>query len=183
MNQSECADERTPAFDETLLPHDSLGGRGLAIFTVSLLAVASVTGLILTVSGLWIIALFLIGDLTLLLFAAHLLRKSRKRSERIVIDRGSLVVSRYRAQRLVDQRRLAVFGLSLEREDDPDFGCQRLSLILRGKRYEVAHDLAPEARDAFACRLSNALAQAGGSSMVRRIDRPSLLTGEPIFAR
>lgn len=183
MNHSECADERAPAFDELLRPHDSLGGRGLSIFTVSLLAGASAIGLMLAASGLWVIALFVVGDQTLLAFAAHLLRKSRRRSERVLIDRGSLVISRYRARRLVDQRRLAIFGLALARESDPDFGCQRLSLVLRGKRYEVAHDLAPDDRDGFACRLADALAEAGGSSAVRRIDRPSLLAGEPSFAR
>lgn len=172
-----------PLFDETIRPHDSLGDRGFAAFVVVILSGACAAGLALALTGYAPIALFLVGDIGLLAGAGYLFRRSRRRAERVVIRDGSVVLSRFVADRLVDQRRLAVFGLALEREDDSDFGCQRTSLVLRGVRHDVGRDLAPAQRDAFAQRLATALADAGGASTVRRIEKPALLTGEPSFAR
>ena len=182
---SEPADVRSdaPSLDVSLQPHDSLGERGFAIVMVSLLGGASAAGVVLALSGFAVVALFLLADVALLALAFRVFRRSQRRCERIVIECGSVLISRYRAARLVDQRRLAVVGLALEREDDPDFGCQRLSFVLRGRRYDIARDLAPAERDAIASRLADALADAGGASTVRRIHLPSLLTGEPSFAR
>lgn len=172
-----------PLFAEDIRPHDSLGDRGFAIFVAVILTGACAIGLVLALAGYTPIALFLIGDIGLLAGAGRLFRRSRRRMERVVIRDGSVVISRFVGERLVDQRRLAVFGLALEREDDPDFGCQRTSLVLRGVRHDVGRDLAPAQRDAFARRLAAALADAGGASTVRRIERPGLLSGEPSYAR
>ena len=48
----------------------------------------------------------------------------------------------------------------LERQDHEEFGTQRLDLVSRGSRLEVARFLGPDAKADLADRLTRALAQA-----------------------
>lgn len=175
--------EDTEPFDARIVPNDSLGSRGFFIFAAVVLAFLSAVELTLAVLGHWMIAAFFLLDGGFLLIAAFLSRQDMQRSERIVISGGSVCISIFERERLVDQKRLMVFGISVEREDDPDFGCQSLSLVLRGRRYVVAAALAPHERGEFADKLVIAIREAGGCPTVRKIEHPPLLATEPSYAQ
>jgi uncharacterized membrane protein len=175
------ADAGAPAdalvLDIRLEPSDSLGDRGFFVFTTTALS------LVMAIDLALVVPLFFALDGLCLVAAGLLCRRARRRSERIIVSGGTVRISRFRGHRLIDQQRLPVFGLSIEREDDPDYGCQRVSLILRGKRYDVAADLAPRERENFVDHLIQALEAAGGKPRVHRIKRLPLLAAFPSYAQ
>lgn len=166
---------RQEEFRAVIVPHRALS-------TVHYLALA---GLTLTLSlaiqvplvriGAWPSALFGSCETLLLLVAVLLHRRSQQREEIVTVAAGSLHVLRRRQGRVTDARRLPIFGLHVVRSDDPEYGCQSLVLELRGKRTEIARDLSPGERAAFARTLAEALGQAGGSGVVRTEMGRSLL--------
>lgn len=177
VNLTSAADasDGAPILEAVIVPNDSLGERGFFIFATGLLAAVAAVDLVMLAIGGWVVALFVAGDAILLLGASVLCRRNLRRSECVRIAGGTVSVARFARRRLVGELHLPVFGLALEREDDPDWGCQRLSLVLRDRRYDVAADLSPDERGVFADHIAGALAVAGGAQRVHRIERLPLM--------
>jgi uncharacterized membrane protein len=175
LNRAESAQAgaRATLFDAEITPHDSLGRDGFALFVKIVLGVAAAVEAALLAHGSWVIGLFLAFD-TGLLLVAFLVFRAETNHERIVIADGLVSVTR-RDRGRTRQRSLRVFGLALERDDDPDYGCQSLRLRLRAERIEVARDLSPDERARFCARLETALREAGaGAPTSRRVALPLL---------
>lgn len=159
-------------FDAEVTPHDSLGVDGFAIFVKAILAALLGIEALLILRGSWVVALYAALDAGLLLLAFKHFR-SRPSRERVKIGAGVVEVVRHSAGGM-SHRRLRVFGLELERDDDPDYGCLSLRLRLRSERVEVARDLSPDERDRFCGLLEAALRRAGGNPRVTRNLAPPL---------
>ena len=178
LSSADPADPDTHAatFDAQITPHDSLGSDGFALLVkIVLVSTIFLEGLLIAKAA-WVIGAFLALDVGGLLLAFHVLR-SRKAQERIVIADGLVVVTQSRDGRTTRQD-LRVFGLALERNDDPDYGCQSLALRLRSHSVEIARDLSPAEREAFCGCLERALREAGARSYTVSHRAPALLSPE-----
>ena len=169
-------DARAATFDAEITPHDSLGRDGFALLVkIVLVSTIFLEGLLIAKAA-WVVGVFLAFDVGGLLLAFQVLR-SRKAQERIVITDGLVIVTQSRDGHTT-RRALRVFGLALERNDDPDYGCQSLTLRLRGERVEIARDLSPAEREAFCGCLERALREAGARSYTVSHLAPALLLPE-----
>lgn len=163
-----------PLFDALVEPNDSLGDGGFAVFLIAILAILCIVEMVVLASGAWIVGLFFAGDALFLVLAMKLFRMGRNTSERITIVNGVVRIARHDGKREMTNL-LMVYGLGLERDDDPDYGCLGLWLRLRARRIEVGRDLSPHERAHFGDRLEAALRAAGGRARAERRVRAQLL--------
>ncbi len=163
------------SLDARLVPHDSLGVDGFAVFVIAILAALCLIEGAVILLGHWVIGVFFAFDGLFLLLAVALFRRGRTGAERIVIGGGLVTVTRTRGVKILARTGLRIFGLNIEREDDPDYGCLHVWLRLRQQRVEVARDLSPAERAAFYDRLIAAIRDAGGEPRVYREKRLPLL--------
>ncbi|MEQ1713914.1 MAG: DUF2244 domain-containing protein, partial [Hyphomicrobium sp.] len=96
-------------------------------------------------------------------------RRSRRRYETIRIQGGCVTVARGNARGAEVADRLPLFGLGLERHDDPDYGCRSLYLTSSGRRLEIVRDLSPAERDGFCAALVAAIRDDGGRVTVQKV--------------
>ena len=75
-----------------------------------------------------------------------------------------------------------IYGLDIEREDDPDYGCLRIALRQRDRRVEIARDLSPVEREQFYSWLINAMHETGGCPRTHRLRWASVLPFSPTAA-
>lgn len=141
-------------------PRGSLSRRTAQRIMATVLLVTSAMAIGLVRSGLWPVAPFLIGTALLLCFALHAKRPERHGHQHIRVDGNGVTITTGRARRPLVIRRLPLYGLTLERDIDPDFGLRAVRLSLRGNAIEIAGELAPCERAAFADSLETALAGA-----------------------
>jgi len=142
--------------------HRALSGRGATIFVLCLAALTISVSAGLLWIGLWPIMPFVVGDATFLGIAMKVCVADRAASEHINVDRhGGCIATFDRRPRKVKEDHFPLYGLTLERVIDPDFGLESLYLSLRGRGVEVARGLAPQQRAEFADRFEAALGAAG----------------------
>jgi len=171
----EWPDGDAPVFDALVEPNDSLGDDGFLLFVIAVLGILGVVEIAILASGCWVVGLFLAGDAAFLLFAMMLFRNRRDMFERITIAGGAIRIAN-RIGRKETTRRLAIFGLSLERDDDPDYGCLGLWLRLRDQRIEIGKSLSHHERTCLGDRLEAAIRAAGGKPRAERRLRAPLLS-------
>jgi uncharacterized membrane protein len=165
MNSS-CADLRAqvaspcvaPPTTFVITPHMSMSdGMATAIYLAIFLA-AAIVQLPFLQHGLWPVSIFSALDAAGLVVALHVFRIcQRHRREEILLADGALLIRRHSFRSEVKEQKLECYGLSIERHDDPDFGCRRLLLVLRERRIEVARDLSPIERESFSRAFIEAL--------------------------
>ena len=170
----DAPDDASPIFDAFVTPNDSLGARGFTYFSIAVVAVACVLALVMFQGFQWIAVGYIAVDGLFLLIAVALFRRSQGRCERVLITNGSVVVVRRDGDRLVDQRRFMIFGLRVETDEDPDFGCLKVCLCQRDRRIEIGRDLSARERALFADGLIRALHVAGGRPRIQRLRRAAL---------
>lgn len=56
---------------------------------------------------------------------------------------------------------MPLYGIQLERMEDPDFGCLELAIVHRGRRDVIAAALSPAERHSFSDALQDTLANHG----------------------
>jgi protein SCO1 len=89
--------------------------------------------------------------------------------EKISVERGSVRISYYAGNVLVDQRRLKAQGVEIERWSKSNGLCMRVVLRSGGRRIEVGQALSPNDRHGLISQLAKALAQQGSDySLVAR---------------
>jgi uncharacterized membrane protein len=154
--------EDAPIFATELRYHRTLSDRGVTIFVLSLAGIAAGVCVLLLWSGLWPIVPFVAGDAVFLAVAMKICVADRAASEMIRFDRNGVRIATFdRRSRKVREEHLPLYGLTLERVTDPDFGLKSLYLSLRGRGVEIARGLAPQQRAQFAETLEVALGAAG----------------------
>ncbi|MFF9550787.1 DUF2244 domain-containing protein [Methylobacterium fujisawaense] len=168
------APEEPPPFRVVVTPYRALSvPQYLALAGLSL-TLAMTIQIPLARAGAWPCLLFGFGEIGLLLGAIWLHRRSQDRTETITLTGGSLQVVRCVRGRVLDSRRLPVFGSHVVWVDDPDYGCQVIAIQSRGRRIEIARDLSPDERPSLADALTAALGEAGGSPRLHVETRRSL---------
>jgi uncharacterized membrane protein len=157
-----------------ITPSDPLGPRDTFKFMASLLAILLVQDSALSMFVHWTIAAFAALDGLFLGAALFLFRHHRQTREHIVVERGSIRIASYTRGRLLDQRRLAVVGSSIMREDDPDQGCLKLALVEGGRTIEIGTHLSPDERESLHGMIFQALTEIGHRPRVETTPRPAI---------
>ncbi len=147
-------------FEARLRQQGSLHRRHSAAIAVTFAAATAAAALALLRGGLWPVAVYLVVSALGLSLALRRCRQSQTSVEHVRVDRGGVTVTRDRARRPLLIGRLPLYGLTVERDIDPDFGLRACRLSVRGRSIEVARDLAPCQRSAFADGFEAALTAA-----------------------
>jgi uncharacterized membrane protein len=161
--------DRQASFAARVVPEDAQATDGLLRVTLALGMALSLAEALVLRAGLWTAGGFLAGDAAFLWLGLVVLRRRPPKVERIVIGEGELRLCHGSAA----ERRLRVFGLGLERHDDPHEGCHGLWLRLRELKIEIARGLSPRERAEFGDHLETALGEAGGRPRAERRLRPA----------
>ncbi len=155
---------RVPAnspFEFHVSPNISLGTIGTVVVLSAAAIPTTALVAICTAHGHWPIAFFGIITFAGLLFGFLGGRRSLRRSERIFLHEGQVVIERLTSSRQRSHTCLPQFGLRIERLLDPDYGHLALVLCHRDRRVEIARDLSPAEREQFESAFMAALDAAG----------------------
>jgi len=152
-------DRESPVFAAVITPHRSLGRDGFRILMVLCCIAAMAASIPFIVLGFWPAGGFFGLDV-LALYAAFRINYQRARSfEEVVLTPIELLFRRVTHRGEEREWRFNPLWTRLDREDDDDFGVQKLALVSRGERLVIAGDLSPPERESFAEALGAALAQ------------------------
>lgn len=137
----------------------AVGGVGIACLVMSLVFVAK---------GYWPVAPFLGLDVALIAWAFWNMRQPVRSYEELAVWADNIRIRRVAPRRPVEEITIPTAWTRLERDDDPEFGCQALRLRHRGRSSPIAAMLSPPERAAFAAALSDALDRARKGGLAAR---------------
>jgi uncharacterized membrane protein len=143
-----------------LRPHRSLGPRGLAWVIGVFAAISTAVSIPFYLMGAWPVVGFFGLDVALVWFAFRANDRAARAYEDVSLTPLELQVAKVSAHGARAEWRFNPSWVRLEREDHEEFGTQRLALVSRGNRLEIAGFLGPDAKAEFAQEFTRALAEA-----------------------
>ena len=143
-----------------MTPHRSLGRRGFGIFMLAIAGVSFVAGLVFAIAGAWPVTGFFGLDVLLIYWAFRLNYRAARAYEEIMVTPTELVFRKISARGAATEWRCNPLWVRLDREVHEEFGVQRLQLVSRGERRQIASFLAPEEKESFGKALQAALSAA-----------------------
>ena len=147
-----------PVFAAVIRPHRSLGRDAFrVVMTLCCLAMvgASIPFIVL---GFWPVGGFFGLDLLALYVAFRVNYRRAESFEEVVLTPLELLFRRVTHRGERREWRFNPLWTKLDRENDEDFGLQKLALVSRGERLVIAGDLSPPERESLADALGKALA-------------------------
>lgn len=150
----------TPIFERRLRPHRSLSQGQLRLLLLAVGAVGVVTSMPFVIVGAWPVAGFFGVDVVLVYLAFAASFRSARAYEDLSLTPLELQVAKVSPKGVRAEWRFNPSWVRLERDEHDEFGTQRLDLVSRGLRVEVAGFLGPGAKADLAQDLQRALAQA-----------------------
>ena len=146
-----------PVFAAVIRPHRSLGPNGLrTVLTLCCLATV-VSSIPFVVLGFWPVAGFFGLDFVALYIAFRVNVRQGESFEELVLTPLQLLVRRVSHRGEAKEWRFNPLWTRLSREEDDEFGLQKLELASRGRSLVIARDLSPPERETFADELGRAL--------------------------
>jgi uncharacterized membrane protein len=153
------ADPAPPVFAAVIRPHRSLGRDGFRV-VMSLCCLATIGASVpFIVLGFWPVGGFFGLDLMALYVAFRVNYRRGESFEEVVLTPLELLFRRVSHRGEKREWRFNPLWTKLDRENDEDFGLQKLALVSRGERLVIAGDLSPPERESLADALGNALAE------------------------
>jgi uncharacterized membrane protein len=149
-----------PIFSAVLTPHRSLSAGGFAVLMGAVIAVSFAAGLVFMLAGAWPVFGFFGLDVLLIYWAFRASYRAGAAYEQVVVTPTTVTVRKVDSRGAAGEWTLNPFWVRLERDEDTDYGLQRLSLVSHGRALTIAGFLAPSERESFAGALAGALAQA-----------------------
>ncbi|MGD0561695.1 MAG: DUF2244 domain-containing protein [Roseiarcus sp.] len=150
----------SPILAVRLTPHRSLDPAAVRILMAATFAVSAVVSLPFYLIGAWPIVGFFGLDVALLYLAFRANFRAARAYEDFHLTYFQLLFARVSARGARREWRFNPAWVRIERVDHQEFGPQRLSLLSRGRRWEVAKFLGPDQKAEFATTLAEALAEA-----------------------
>jgi uncharacterized membrane protein len=149
-----------PVYQAELIPHRSLGARGLKILFAISGALSLVHVIFFLTVGAWPIMMFFGVDFLLLFGAFWLNNRAARAREQISLTRTDLSIRKIQPNGFVRESRYNPFWarLKIARHPDPDVGITSIRVFGQGNETRIAEFLYPEARERFAKELTQALA-------------------------
>jgi uncharacterized membrane protein len=152
--------EEPPIFTARLTPHRSLGPRGFKILMAATFVATAALSLPFFLLRAWPVVGFLGLDVLAIYVAFKVNYRAARAYEDFRLTYYELAVARANPAGLKRVWRFAPAFVRFEREDHVEFGPQRLSLVSRGHRLDVARFLGPDEKAEFATAFVKALAIA-----------------------
>jgi uncharacterized membrane protein len=157
-------DNHAPAeptlFAATITPHRSLGSTGFVILMLAIGGLSFVSGVMFLLIGAWPVFGFLGLDVILVYWAFRINYRAARAYEEVSVTASELTVRKVSHRGQVRQWTLNPLWVQLDRQTHDEFGIQRLFLISRGRRLQIAGCLSPDEKASFATALSSALGEA-----------------------
>jgi uncharacterized membrane protein len=150
----------TPLFSAVMTPNRSLGRRGFAILMMAVAGISFIAGVVFAIAGAWPITGFFGLDVLLIYWAFRLNYRAGRAYEEIVVTPTELMFRKVSARGAVVEWRCNPLWVRLDRDVHEEFGVQRLHLVSRGRRRQIADFLAPEEKESFGNALQAALSAA-----------------------
>jgi uncharacterized membrane protein len=147
-------------FSARLTPHRSLSRSNFRLLLIVVGAAGLFTALPFVILGAWPVAGFMGLDVALIYFAFRANFRDARAYEDVTLTPLELHLAKVSAKGARADWRFNPSWVRLEREEDEEFGLQRLTVASRGARIEIAHYLGPDDKARFATELSRALAEA-----------------------
>lgn len=160
------AQESIPLFDAAVASHEAFGLKRFAEFGVTgvLAAAAFERSLAISDAGTTQMIVALLCILTY-----GLLRARRRRAEHIVVANGVIRISYFLDDRLVEQRRIKLCGLTILLRETCDQSCLQIGLRnadrarTRGRTINIARCLSPSERALFRDEFLEGLRRSGSN--------------------
>jgi uncharacterized membrane protein len=150
--------DEQPVFAAVIRPHRSLGREGFRIL-MTLCCLATVgASMPFIVVGYWPVGGFFVLDLAALYVAFRVNYRRAESFEEVILTPIELLFRRVTHRGEEREWRFNPLWTKLDRENDEDFGLQKLALVSRGERLLIAGDLSPPERESLADALGKALA-------------------------
>ena len=147
-------------FATRLRPHRSLKQRQFRLLLAGIGGVSFVSTLPFVVMGAWPVAGFMGLDVLAVYLAFKASFRSARAYEDVEVTFLQLTLAKVSARGSRAEWRFNPSWVRLERQEHAEFGMQRLDLVARASRVEVAAFLGPDAKERFADDLGRALAEA-----------------------
>jgi uncharacterized membrane protein len=148
------------AFRALLTPHRSLGPTGFLVLMAALAGISFITGLVFFLAGAWPVMGFFGLDVLLVYIAFKVSYRSAAAYEQVTMTPSTLTVRKVSHRGKVAEWTLNPVWVRLQREENEEFGLERLFLVSHGRRLPVATFLGPEENANFASALLAALGEA-----------------------
>ena len=147
-------------FATRLHPHRSLTAAQFRTLLVCVAAASFVATVPFVIMGAWPVAGFMGLDVLGVYIAFKVNFRAARAYEDVEVTTVELLLAKVDPKGLRAEWRFNPSWVRLERKEHIEFGMQRLDLVARGRRIEVASFLGPDAKERFADDLGRALAEA-----------------------
>ena len=156
----EMADPEAPLFEDVLTPHRSLGRMGFRVLMAATCGLGALVTIPFFLLRAWPIVGFMGLDVAAVYLAFRLNFRAARAHEHFRLTYFELMFAKVSARGARREWRLAPAWVRLEREDDEEFGPQRLTLHSRGRSWRIAQGVGPERKAEFAGALTRGLVEA-----------------------
>jgi len=147
-------------FSAVLTPHRSLGPLGFVIFMLVLGGISFTAGVFFLMVGAWPVFGFFGLDVLLVYWAFRVNYRTARAYEVVTVTPTELTVRKVSHHGRVRQWTLNPLWVRLDRDEDEEFGIERLFLVSHGRRLPIASFLGAREKESFALALAGALAEA-----------------------
>lgn len=155
------ADPAEPVlFATRLRPYRSLNPPQFRLLLLGIAGISFVSTLPFVIMGAWPVAGFMGLDVLAVYLAFKASFRSARAYEDVEVTFLELTLAKVSARGARAEWRFNPSWVRLEKQEHAEFGMQRLDLVARANRVEVAGFLGPDAKARFADDLGRALAEA-----------------------
>ena len=147
-------------FTARLTPHRSLTRSHFHLLLIVIGLAGLATSLPFLILGAWPVAGFMGLDIAMIYFAFRANFRDARAYEDVTLTPLELHLAKVSAKGARADWRFNPVWVRLEKEEDEEFGLQRLSVASRGSSVEIARYLGPDEKAEFATAFSRALAEA-----------------------
>ena len=147
-------------FAATITPHRSLGSTGFLVLMLCIGALSFAAGMVFLLLGAWPVFGFLGLDVLLIYIAFRANFRAARAYEEVTVTASELTVRKVSHRGSVRQWTLNPVWVQLDRIAHEEFGIERLFLVSRGRRLQIAGFLSSDEKASFARALSAALGEA-----------------------
>jgi uncharacterized membrane protein len=155
-----CPFPEPKIFAATITPHRSLGSTGFLVVMLCIGGLSFACGVLFLLLGAWPVFGFLGLDVLLIYVAFRANFRAARAYEEVTVTATELTVRKISHHGIVREWTLNPLWVRLDRIVHEEFGIERLFLVSRGRRLQIAGFLSPHEKASFAKALSAALGEA-----------------------
>jgi uncharacterized membrane protein len=147
-------------FSATLVPHRSLGSVGFLIVMLVIGGISFAAGMVFLLVGAWPVFGFFGLDVLLVYWAFRVNYRAARAYEQVLVTASELRVRKVSHRGQIVEWTLNPLWTKLDRQVHQEYGIERLSLVSRGRKLDIASFLGPAEKEEFADALATALGEA-----------------------